>query len=126
MNSLVQHQKTDDDQDGGHQGGVLSLHPVLEPRQRFVEAVARHRVGENRNRHRRRGDRDVPGHGDPRVGEPRPAVPIAKPAAAQMNSTFGLTTVSAAAAARRATGVSLLRLCIQPGVCADRLRVSQR
>ena len=37
-------------------------------------------------------------------GEPRPAVPMAKPAAAQMNSTLGLTTVSATAVAPARAG----------------------
>ena len=44
-----------------------------------------------------------------------PRVPMAKPAAAQMNSTLGLTTVSASAVAPARAGVSLLRLCIHFG-----------
>ena len=60
VNSLVQHQKTDHDQDYRDEDGVLALHPVLEPRQRCVEAVARHGVGQDRQRDRRTGDRDVP------------------------------------------------------------------
>ena len=52
-------------------------------------------------------------------------MPIAKPAAAQMKSTLGLITVNAAAVRIALTGVSLFMLFIQPGVCADRLRVNQ-
>ncbi|MDT7766093.1 MAG: hypothetical protein QOC63_5513 [Mycobacterium sp.] len=39
VNSLVGHQKTDHDQDRGHQRGVLALHPVFESRQRSREAM---------------------------------------------------------------------------------------
>ena len=53
-------------------------------------------------------------------------MPIAKPAAAQMNNTLGLTTVRTRGDAGRPGGVSLVMLCIQRGVCAERLRVSQR
>ena len=55
-----------------------------------------------------------------------PAVPIAKPAAAQMNSTLGFATVRTAAVSAARGGVTLLMLCIQRGVCAERLRVNQR
>src|SRR5215218_10149129 len=59
-------------------------------------------------------------------GARRPAVPIAKPAAAQMKRTFGLTTVNAAAARTALAGVNCFMLFIQPGVWADRLRLNQR
>jgi len=59
-------------------------------------------------------------------GGRRPEVPIAKPAAAQMKSTLGLTTVRSAAVSTARTGVILLMLFIQPGVWADFLRVNQR
>ncbi len=77
---------------------MLALHPVLEPPQRFVEAVARNRIRQNRNRHgRARRTRRTSSRRSMRRCVPSPAVPIAKPAAAQMNSTLGLTTVSATA-----------------------------
>ena len=108
MNSLVQHQKTDHDQDGCDQDGVLALHPVLEPRQRRIEAVARNGVGQDRQRDRRSGDRDVPGDGEPDPGDLRArSVPIAKPAAAQMNSTLGLTNGEREPRRARASGCEL-------------------
>src|SRR5687768_1611655 len=55
-------------------------------------------------------------------GARRPAVPIAKPAAAHMKRTLGLMTVSAAPASSARPGVNFFMLFIQPGVCADRLR----
>ena len=57
---------------------------------------------------------------------PRPADPIAKPAAAQMKSTFGFATTNAAAMTAARPGVAPVIFFIQPGECADRLRVSQR
>src|SRR5215208_7557545 len=59
-------------------------------------------------------------------GARRPAVPIAKPAAAQMKRTLGLTTVNAAATSTALAGVNCFMLFIQPGVWADRLRRNHR
>jgi methionine aminopeptidase len=56
VNALVQHQNSDDAQDGCHQRGVVSLHPVLEPGQQTVELLTGHGVGQYRDRDRRRGD----------------------------------------------------------------------
>ncbi|QZT69820.1 TerD family protein, partial [Mycolicibacterium austroafricanum] len=50
------------------------------------------------------------------VPAPPPAAPIAKPAAAQMKSTFGLSTVSAAAVAPAFAGVRVLMRVIHPGM----------
>ena len=52
---------------------------------------------------------------------PRPAVPIAKPAAAQMNSTLGFSTTSVAAVTAARPGVTLVSERIHPGVWADRV-----
>ena len=65
VNALVQHQQSDDDQDGRHQRGVVALHPVLEPGQRTVEPLTGHGVGQYRDRNRRRGDQDVEYLGNP-------------------------------------------------------------
>ena len=72
VNSLVQHQEPDDDQYRRDERGVLAFHPVLEPRERFVEAVSRYRVGEYWDRHGRGGDNDVKNFGDPYVGLTEP------------------------------------------------------
>ena len=55
---------------------------------------------------------------------PSPAVPIARPAAAQMNSTLGLMTTSAAAVIAARTGEMVVRLVSIFGMCSERLRVS--
>ena len=57
---------------------------------------------------------------------PRPADPIAKPAAAQMKSTFGLATTNTAAMTAARPGVTVVIVRIQAGEWAERLRVSQR
>ena len=53
-------------------------------------------------------------------------MPIAKPAAAQMNSTLGFSTTSVAAVTAARAGVTLVSERIHPGVWADRWRVNQR
>src|ERR1700738_3017738 len=111
---------------------MLPLHPVLQPPQRLLQAIARERVSRERQSDARLRAPPAPApatYQPPAIqacAAPSPAEPIAKPAAAHRNSTFGLATASAMAAPPALTGVSLPRLCIQPGLWDDRLRVSQR
>ncbi len=57
---------------------------------------------------------------------PRPAVPIAKPAAAHMNRTLGLTTTRTTAVTNARPGPMLVIDFIQSGAWAERLRVNHR
>src|SRR6476660_7002864 len=75
VNSFVQHKKTDHDQDARDESGVLTLHPVLEPPQRFVETVTRNRIRQNGNRDGRAGERHVPRFCDPCTGRAQPGGP---------------------------------------------------
>ena len=51
-------------------------------------------------------------------------MPIAKPAAAHMNSTLGLTTTRTMAVIAALAGVMLAKLLIHFGECSERFRVS--
>src|SRR6476469_195234 len=57
-------------------------------------------------------------------GLPIPSVPIAKPAAAQMNNTLGLTTLSAIAVTSARAGPMVVRPFSHFGECVERLRTS--
>ena len=57
---------------------------------------------------------------------PRCAVPITAPAAAHMNRTLGLATVSTAAVMNARRGPIEVNDVIHPGAAAGRFRVSQR
>ena len=57
---------------------------------------------------------------------PSPAEPIARPAAAHMNNTLGLTTASTRAVTKARPGPIEVMDVSQPGVWAERLRVNHR
>ena len=126
VNSLVEHHKTDHDEDRADHSGVVVLHPGLEFAQRFVESVSGNEVSEHGYGHRGGADR-----GEDRDGRPGLAVPQCRSAdrhagccAHQQNLEVRHREQDSGEKAR--AGPSEVIDVSHFGMCSERSRVSHR